>query len=337
MRVNSLYRTVILQAYPTPKQEKLLRKVEESVFKFLELSRMELQKLLYQKFKDSELEPRILSLLVHRFTGSLGEKAILCFDWKNSKFVNENGIWFVEVKLAKGRNAREKILIARSDNEYYDVIQDLSKFPFVMVRENDKWFVYVSIPVKTQSNGLVVGIDFNLRKWVVAPYEGRPFFFDASEYAEKVDKLQRLINRAYTKKDYEKAREYYRKIQEIVKLAHGNFLAEIKKRYGICTLAIEDISTMFKLTEKENAMINNWLYKKTAMRKFVLRAMAKGFQVVEVNPRNTTKTCFRCGSPIKIYGRTKRLIRCDNCGLKDYNRDLNSARNIAKRGLELLF
>lgn len=125
-------------------------------------------------------------------------------------------------------------------------------------------------------------------------------------------------------------------MQEIVKLTHGNFLAEIKKRYGICTLAIEDISTMFKLTEKDNAMINNWLYKKTAMRKFVLRAMAKGFQVIEVDPRNTTKTCFRCGSSVKIYGRTKRLIRCDNCGLKDYNRDLNSARNIAKRCLELL-
>jgi putative transposase len=202
-----------------------------------------------------------------------------------------------------------------------------------MVRENDKWFVYVSIPVEQQSNGLVVGVDFNISKWVAAPVDGRPLFFDASTYAEKVDKFQRLINKAYTKKDYAKAGKYYRKIQEIIKLAHGNFLAEIRKRYGICTLAIEDISTMFKLTEKENTMVNNWLYKKVAMRKFVLRAMAKGFQVIEVNPAGTTKTCFRCGSPVKIYGKTKRLIRCDNCGLKDYNRDLNAARNLAKKAL----
>jgi len=335
LRVHTLYRTVILQAYPTPKQEKLLKKVEESVFRFLELSRTELQKLLYHKFKNDGIEPRMLALLTQRFTGALGEKAILCFDKDNSKFVQENGVWFVEVKLDKGRNAREKILIAKSDNEYYDMIEHLSTFPFVMVRENDKWFVYVSIPVETQSNGLVVGIDFNLRKWVAAPYEGKPLFFDASEYAEKVDELQRKINRAYTKKDYEKANEYYRVMQEVVKLAHGNFLKAIREKYGICTLAIENVETMFKLTDKESTMINNWLYKKTAMRKFILRAMAKGFNIVEVNPAGTTRTCFRCGSPVKIYGKTKRLIRCDNCGLKDYNRDLNSARNIAKKGLKL--
>jgi len=333
MRVDSEYRTVILRAYPTEEQEELLKKAEELVLKFLKLSKNELQKLLYHKFKESGIDPRTLSLLAKRFTGSLGEKAILCFDKHNSKFVNENGIWFVEVKLFKGKNAREKILIAKSKNEYYDVIQHLTKYPFTMVRENDKWFVYVSIPVKPQSNGLVVGIDFNLNKWVAAPVEGRPLFFDVSEYTKKIDRLQRLISRAQSKGDKERAREYHKRIFDIVKLAHGNFLKAIKERYGICTLAIENISTMFKLTDKGNAMINNWLYKKTAMRKFVLRAMAKGFIVKEVNPKGTTKTCFRCGSPVKIYGRSKRLIRCDNCGLKDYNRDLNAARNIAKKAM----
>ena len=335
MIISGQYRTVILQAYPTPKQEEVLKKAEQSVLKFLEISRLELQKMLYHRFNDG-IEPRMLNLLCKRFTGSLGEKAILCFDKDNSKFVNDRSIWFVEVKLARGRNRREKILIAKSDNEYYDVIEHLATLPFIMVRENDKWFVYVSVPVASQQSDVVVGIDFNIRKWVAAPYDGKPLFFDASEYADKVDRLQRLINRAYAREDYEKASEYHKKIQEIVKLAHGNFLAEIKKRYGVCTLAIEEISTMYKLTEKESAMINNWLYKKTAMRKFVLRAMAKGFNVVEVNPAGTTKYCFRCGHEVKIYGKHRRLIRCDNCGLVDYNRDLNAARNIAKKFFEVV-
>lgn len=63
--------------------------------------------------------------------------------------------------------------------------------------------------------------------------------------------------------------------------------------------------------------------------------MAKGFNVVEVNPAGTTTTCYRCGSKVELYGRRKRLIRCSNCGLKDYNRDLNSARNIAKKAIIL--
>ncbi|MEQ9714485.1 MAG: zinc ribbon domain-containing protein [Candidatus Asgardarchaeum sp.] len=193
----------------------------------------------------------------------------------------------------------------------------MSTFPFVIVRENDKWFCYVSIPVKQETNNLIIGIDFNLRKWVAAPYRGQPLFFDASEYSEKIDRLQRLISKYHSKDNLEKVKENYHKIQEIIKLARGNFLALIKKKYGICTIAIERISGMFKLTKKESAMINNWLYKKTALRKFVLRAMAKGFNVIEIDPRNTTKLCYRCNSKVRIYGKHRRLIRCDNCGLKD--------------------
>lgn len=183
----------------------------------------------------------MLSLLCKRFTGSLGEKAILCFDKDNSKFVCEDGIWYIEVKLARGRNSREKILIARSENEYYDVIQDLARYPFIMVRENDKWFVYVSIPVKREINDLVIGIDFNIGKWVASPYKGRPLFFDVREYEDRIDDLQRKISRAYQKRDYKRANRLYKKIHEIIKHAHGNFLKAIRECYGICTLAIEEI------------------------------------------------------------------------------------------------
>jgi transposase len=122
-------------------------------------------------------------------------------------------------------------------------------------------------------------------------------------------------------------------MREIVKLAHGNFLSKIKEKYGICTLAIEEIETIYKLVKKESKMINNWLFSKTALRQFALRAMAKGFNVVEVEPKDTTKLCHKCRNPVKIYGKHNRLISCEVCGYKDYNRDLNSARNIAKLAL----
>ena len=138
-------------------------------------------------------------------------------------------------------------------------------------------------------------------------------------------------SRLYRRREYDKARECYRKICEVVKTAHCEFLSRIKKMYGSCTLAVEEVEKMYKLTEKDNRLVNNWLYTKLAMRKFILRAMSKGFEVVEVDPRDTTRKCFRCGNEVQIYGRRKRLIRCTCCGLKDYNRDLNAARNIAKK------
>jgi transposase len=337
MRVNSQYRTVIIKLYPSPEQENLLKKAELEVTKFLNLSRLELQKLLYHKMKDCgvEISMRSLNLLVQRFTGSLGEKSLIPFD-DNARFVNDNGIWFVEVQLFKGRGNRIRIPIAKTELPYYEAIGELEGLPLVITRENEDWFAYVSIPMKADPNGLIVGIDFNLRKWVASPYEGQPMFFDVREYNEKIDRLQRLRSRYQSRGEEEKVKECFRKMREIVKLAHGNFLSKIMDKYGICNLAVEEVETIYKLVRKENEMINNWLYSKTALRQFILRAMAKGFNVIEVDPKDTTKLCHKCGGTVEIYGKHERLVACEKCGYKDYNRDLNAARNIAKKGTNIL-
>jgi transposase len=337
MRVNTKYRTVIIRLYPTPKQEAMLKKAEEEVLKFLHLSRLELQKMLYHRMKEMgiELSMYTLSLLTQRFTGSLGEKAIIPFDTDyNAKFVNDNGIWFVEVQLFKGKGNRIRIPIAKTELPYYEAIDEIQGLPFIITHEDDKWFAYVSVPVKAEPNDLVVGVDFNLRMWVASPYEGRPVFFDVREYDQKIERLQRLRTRYQKRGEEENVKEFFRKMREIVKLAHGNFLARIIERYGVCNLAIEDIETIYKLTEKDSRMINNWLYSKTALRQFAVRAMAKGFNVIEVDPKDTSRLCHKCGNPVRIYGKHERLIACETCGYRDYNRDLNAARNIAKRGSE---
>lgn len=221
----------------------------------------------------------------------------------------------------------------KSEVPYYDVIDELAQWPFMVTKENDKWFAYVSIPVKSNVKKRVVGIDFNLNKWVAATVNGKPLFFDALEYSAEIDRIQRLISRAMGRND--NVEELYERREAVVKRAHGNFLAAIKKKFGLCTLAIEDIEELYKLTRKENRMINNWLYTKTALRKFALRAMAHGFNLVEVNPFGTTRTCFRCGGEVTTYGDHDRLIECKKCGLRDYNRDLNAARNIAKASIRV--
>jgi hypothetical protein len=233
MRVSSLYRTVIIRLYPTEQQEKLLLKAEKEVLKFLKLSRFELQKMLYHRIgEEIGISRRSLNLLVQRFTGSMGEKAILPFD-DNARFVNENGAWFLEVQLFAGKGNRIRIPLAKSEVPYYSVLDELDGLPIVIAGENSDWFAYVSVPVSQASNGLIVGVDFNYRKWVASPYEGKPFFFDVGEYVEKIDRLQRVIARFQSRKEEEKVQECYRLIRESVKLAHGNFLSGIKEKFGI--------------------------------------------------------------------------------------------------------
>jgi transposase len=295
---------------------------------------MELQKMLYHELRHLDMSARSVALLAQRFAGSLGDKAILPFDKDNSKFVCKNGIWFIEVQLGRGRGKRELIPISKTIIPFYDDVQHLSTYPFVMAKEADKWFVYVSMPLKeNQINDEVVGIDFNMRRWVASPINGKPLFFNPSEYNEKIDRIGRLISRFQSRKE-KVPKELYKQRESIVKLAHGNFLKQLKERYGLCTLTIEEVETMYKLTKKGSKMINNWLYSKTALRRFAVMAMVKGFNVVEVPPKDTSQICHRCGARGVIYGKHKRLFRCDNCELKDFNRDLNSARNIAKLVME---
>jgi putative transposase len=52
-----------------------------------------------------------------------------------------------------------------------------------------------------------------------------------------------------------------------------------------------------------------------------------------VNPRNTSQLCSRCGAYIK-KDLSMRVHRCPECGLT-IDRDVNAARNILKRGLEI--
>jgi len=337
MKVSSQYRTVIVRLYPTEQQEKLLLKAEKEVLKFLETSRFELQKMLYHKIgEEVGISRRSLALLVQRFTGSLGEKAILPFD-DNARFVNDNRIWFLEVQLFAGKGNRVRIPLAKTKVPYYSVLDELDGLPIVITRENSDWFAYVSIPVSQASNDLVVGVDFNYRKWLASPYEGKPLFFEVEDYATKIDRLQRMASRFQSRREEEKVREYHRLIRETVKLAHGNFLSRIRERFGVCTIAMEDVEKMYKMIEEiDSKTTNNWLNTKTALRQFILRAMAKGFEVVEVDPKDTSRTCHKCGNPVKIYGKHSRLVSCGFCDYRDYNRDLNAARNIARRGIELL-
>ncbi|WP_457549806.1 transposase [Archaeoglobus sp.] len=66
------------------------------------------------------------------------------------------------------------------------------------------------------------------------------------------------------------------------------------------------------------------------MQKIKYKAKLEGVPTIEVSPRNTSKTCSRCGYVYKRF-KNQRLFYCPNCGLV-INRDLN-ASIIVKCGL----
>ena len=62
------------------------------------------------------------------------------------------------------------------------------------------------------------------------------------------------------------------------------------------------------------------------------KAESAGKVVVLVDPRNTSKTCSRCGWIRENMNLSDRIFHCDICGLT-MDRDLNAAINTYKRGM----
>ena len=63
-----------------------------------------------------------------------------------------------------------------------------------------------------------------------------------------------------------------------------------------------------------------------------MAAAREAIPFIEVNPWNTSKTCFECGA-VNAALKSELEWRCQNCGAS-HDRDINAARNIAKKGQE---
>ncbi len=63
------------------------------------------------------------------------------------------------------------------------------------------------------------------------------------------------------------------------------------------------------------------------------KAESAGGRLIQVNPRNTTKNCSKCGEHVKKT-LSERIHECPSCGLV-LDRDLNAALNILARGREI--
>ena len=77
-------------------------------------------------------------------------------------------------------------------------------------------------------------------------------------------------------------------------------------------------------------ILHRWSYH-DLIQKIKYKAKLEGVPVIEISPRNTSKTCSRCGYVYKQF-KNQRLFHCPKCGLV-IDRDLNASINIARKGM----
>ena len=130
-------------------------------------------------------------------------------------------------------------------------------------------------------------------------------------------KSKQHLNRLYEKVDDQRT-DFLHKLS--TKIVSENNLICIEK------LAINKMARKNKHWNKRNMLDCSW-GKFTSLLK--CKAESAGAKVIEVNPKNTTKTCSQCGT-IQTLPLSQRTYSCD-CGL-ELDRDVNSAKNILALG-----
>ena len=240
-----------------------------------------------------------------------------------------------------------------------------------IVREaHDEWYASVTykkvVPDPEPLDLPWVGIDRGVI-YPVVDSEGKltenPDFYGRLE--KKLHRLQKVISRKYEKWKAlrQKNPTLPRKSQNIIKLearvakAHAEvarfrdwWLHQLAnyyiQKYGVIVVEKLQVKNMTRSAKgtlekpgknvKSKSGLNRSILS-VGWGKFVMilkyKAEENGNTIIEVDPKNSSRTCHSCGHTSKKNRVSRDLFCCTQCGLEDHA-DVNASKVILKRGLE---
>ncbi|MEM4959691.1 MAG: transposase [Nanopusillaceae archaeon] len=190
-----------------------------------------------------------------------------------------------------------------------------------------------------------VALDFGIECFLVSDRGdlfGRNFYIKVKEYADKIDRIQREMQRRRRKPTESKRYiKLQHKLSEYVKNEVRRIINRVIELYRPQRLVLEDLRGFLK------RVINNFPKSvKRVLIRFGLGELKKkleevreeyGIEVIYINPAYSSQTCSNCGYVDKENRKTRSEFECKFCG-KKLHADVNASRNLlsrAKWGLHL--
>jgi len=204
-----------------------------------------------------------------------------------------------------------------------------------------KWFACFACYVEPEPlppNLKATGVDVGIRAFATLSDGTRvpnPKFFQEEERA--LAKAQRKLSKCEKgTPEYKKALHVVQRIHERIRNKREDFLHKLSRwlvnAFGIICFEKLNVKGMLKNSSLAKAISDAaW---RQLIQYTLYKAESAGRVCVLVDPRNTTRTCSRCGSIIEIP-LSERTFNCPRCGLT-LDRDHNAAINILRLGLQSL-
>jgi len=213
-----------------------------------------------------------------------------------------------------------------------------------MVKRDGEWYAHFVLKKEVElydNPETVIGVD--LGEWNTATavaiskenpskpmkgqfWSGARIRYIRGKYAHIKRKLQRrkridLVEKVVKHRERRKVNQLLHTIaKEVVNYA---------KQFPKPVLVMEDLKDIreaMDYSSELNRRLHAWPFRK--LQAYIeYKALLAGVPVVYVSPKDTSRTCHRCGHVAQEA--RGREFRCPRCGLR-YNRDLNAAINIAR-------
>jgi transposase, IS605 OrfB family, central region len=240
-----------------------------------------------------------------------------------------DGVWY---PVQFGERQRQMIVDALSDDGEWSLQQ------VELVKRDGEWYAHFTLerPFKNHEPKTPIGIDLGERNFatVIALVDDKPTkgtFFKGSRIKEVRHRhfnIRRKLQERRRLDVFKRLRGKERRIVNHELHVISKEIVEYAKQFPSPVLVMEKLTGIrenFRRGKKLNRRFHSLPFRK--LQKMVeYKAKIQGIKVVYIDPKNTSKTCHRCGYVTHVEGREH---RCPKCGLK-YNRDLNSSINIAR-------
>ena len=221
-----------------------------------------------------------------------------------------------------------------TNRKWYEIIVSIDRLGRIWIAIPFRWEYSPYEP-----NGCI-SLDLNVKKLV--SYNGRKIrryntrFKDA--YSKKVhaERLQKKYPKRwrYNSRILNRIRSLHRKGRNIITDWSRKFAKQfvLKAKKQKKAIVLEDLTGLWSNRSKQGGTLadrlSRFTYRKL-QQAIITKAIEYSVPILLVDPRNTSKTCPKCG--IEMQKVMPRLLRCPKCGLI-LDRDSIGAMNIWKKG-----
>lgn len=214
-----------------------------------------------------------------------------------------------------------------------------------LFKRGGNWFVMLPLripatPAVCDGAKTILGVDLGIVRLMsvrtpngIVQWSGKAVRRKKEHFADLRRRYQRH-NRTDKVRE-QKGRE--RRWQQSVNHKLSRELVDLAAKYPNAVIAFEQLDGIrdrVRGSKKFNRMMGSWAFR-DLVDKVQYKALKAGVEVVFVDPRNTSKTCSRCGHATRSNRPTQGDFRCVACGYTA-NADANAALNIAAVAFEML-